>query len=432
MNLRIVNLALLGLCLGLLGVVGYLVYLFKTAPLAPKYITQREVVTNTVTQIAVRKFNATNLLGGFTRPTTWSTLESTNYVLYIENLRGFGCPEETIRDLIITDIAKLYAKRRAALRAQVPQPAYWQAEGPLDQLAAHPEILKQIRALDQEQRALVKQLLGVTLETEMQKYWYDDDAPPHRLEFLSKAKQEQLTELMARHDEMEADFLQRTRGLMLPRDEAELRRLQRQRQAALAELLTPEELEAYELRNSPTAQNLRSQLQGFNASEEEFRKMFELQKVYDDKFGESFSDDDTRDAQIRARAEAEAHKTLEEELKRVLGEDRYKEYERVQDEDYRTAAKFAERFGLPEGAAAQVYDMKREAERQRQRVDANPDLTDAQKEAALRAIRRETERSLAEAIGANVYRDYRKVAGSWLNQLEAFTPAPPEEPFFTQ
>src|SRR6266850_8414157 len=87
-----------------------------------------EVVTNTVTQIAVRKINATNnLLAALAgRPLNWRALESTNYVLYIENLRAFGCPEETIRDIIITDVAKLYARHRAELRRQLQPYKFWQ------------------------------------------------------------------------------------------------------------------------------------------------------------------------------------------------------------------------------------------------------------------------------------------------------------------
>src|SRR5207249_9862591 len=86
----------------------------------------------TVTQIAVRKINATNLLGVLaSRSLNWRALESTNYVVYIENLRNFGCPEETIRDIIITDIAKLYARRRAELRAQLHPYKFWESADPV-------------------------------------------------------------------------------------------------------------------------------------------------------------------------------------------------------------------------------------------------------------------------------------------------------------
>jgi hypothetical protein len=131
MNARTLNLVLLGLSLGLLGILGRLLYLQRYNPIPVRYVTEKEVVTNQVVQIAVRKINATNFLSSLlNRPLNWSALESTNYVTYIERLTAFGCPEETIRDIIIADITKLYAERKAALRAQLPPPKYWQSPGP--------------------------------------------------------------------------------------------------------------------------------------------------------------------------------------------------------------------------------------------------------------------------------------------------------------
>ena len=46
---------------------------------------------------------------------TWETVEASSYLDYIDNLRRIGCPEETIRDIILADVNKLYkTKRREA------------------------------------------------------------------------------------------------------------------------------------------------------------------------------------------------------------------------------------------------------------------------------------------------------------------------------
>src|SRR5437868_4417571 len=42
----------------------------------------------------------------------WSQIESADYRKYIANLRAINCPEATIRDIILTDILRLYAARR--------------------------------------------------------------------------------------------------------------------------------------------------------------------------------------------------------------------------------------------------------------------------------------------------------------------------------
>src|SRR5438105_3314761 len=44
---------------------------------------------------------------------SWREVESPDYPTYITNLRQIGCPEQTIRDIIIADVNGLYAMKRA-------------------------------------------------------------------------------------------------------------------------------------------------------------------------------------------------------------------------------------------------------------------------------------------------------------------------------
>lgn len=53
----------------------------------------------------------------------WHQIESPDYRQYIANLRGIGCPEETIRDIVVSDVGKLYAPRLAALYSN--RHAFW-------------------------------------------------------------------------------------------------------------------------------------------------------------------------------------------------------------------------------------------------------------------------------------------------------------------
>src|SRR6266436_2371542 len=46
----------------------------------------------------------------------WRSIESEDYRAYIKNLREIKCPEETIRDIIIADVNKLFARRRARIQ----------------------------------------------------------------------------------------------------------------------------------------------------------------------------------------------------------------------------------------------------------------------------------------------------------------------------
>ena len=53
---------------------------------------------------------------------SWEQLESADYRVYVANLRKVGCPEQTIRDIIIADVHSLYAPRYLAI--QVKQAAF--------------------------------------------------------------------------------------------------------------------------------------------------------------------------------------------------------------------------------------------------------------------------------------------------------------------
>src|ERR1044071_6397664 len=120
--MKVRNLAIAMLLMGLVvGAIALRTYWWPKRSPQTSEATMLPGGSTTVTQLMVRKIGASNLLAALgNRPLSWAAIESTNYVIYIQNLRNFGCPEETIRDIIITDIGNLYAKKRAALRAQYP------------------------------------------------------------------------------------------------------------------------------------------------------------------------------------------------------------------------------------------------------------------------------------------------------------------------
>jgi hypothetical protein len=209
--------------------------------------------------------------------------------------------------------------------------------------------------------------------------------------------------------------------MLLDEDQEQLRQIEKQREAELAQVLSPEELEEYQLRNSSTANSMRAQMTGFQPSEEEFRRIFRIQKVFDNEFASAFDVTDDTQAEVKARAQQEAQNALNDEVKKILGDKRFTEYQRAQDPDYRTLVQVADRFELSRDVANRVYGMKQEAERQKVALESNANLSDDQRRSALAAIARETQRSVAEAMG-NVFKSYYKSAGGWIQNL-----ATPEE-----
>ena len=414
---------LLGLTLALLATVVYLVYVLRISPTAIRFVPSRtQIVTNTVTQIAVRKINATNLLAALASlPLNWSAIESTNYISYINNLRAFGCPEETIRDIIITDVAKNYARRRAEIRARVGGYRFWQTSdtGEMGE-TIEPAIQQQLAALEHDQSTLVRELLGVDFNREIAKYVDDQEYEERAYGFLAGDKRHQVIDLQTKYEHLEQQIYGRSKGFLLDEDQEALRRLQKERDAEMAKVLTPEELEEYQLRNSPTASALRAQLHGFSPSEEEFRRIFRLQKTFDDQFNNGFDLTDDSQAELRAQAQETAQRALDEEIRKAVGPQRFAEYQRAQDADYKALLQFTERFDTSPVLATRVYDMKVEAERQKLRLESNPNLTPEQRNQALIQIAQEAERSVAQLMGganSQLWVAYQRAGGQWIRNL---------------
>src|SRR5688572_24157112 len=42
----------------------------------------------------------------------WSQLDSPDFRTFVRNLRGIGCPEATIRDIVAGELADIYAEKR--------------------------------------------------------------------------------------------------------------------------------------------------------------------------------------------------------------------------------------------------------------------------------------------------------------------------------
>jgi hypothetical protein len=433
MNSRRVTLLLMAVNLGLVGTLIYLVYLIQFGPSPGSAPLRTKVITNTVTQIAVRKINSTNnLLATIgNRLLNWRSLESTNYAVYIENLRNFGCPEETIRDIIITDVAKVFARRRANLRAQLHPYRFWETADALTGVAgSSPDLDRTLRALAREQRDLIRDLLGVDLRTEVARYSSDGDYADQIDSFLSPEKKEQVQSIVEKYEDLEQEVQWRAGGLFLAEDQEALKDIQRQRRAELKGILSAEEMEAYDLRHSDTANNMRTQLAGFRPTEEEFRRIFRVQQVFDEQFEQGFDSRDDAAVDLQARARQSAQDSLNDELKKSLGPERFAEYARVQDTDYRVLMQMGERFGLAGDVATRVYTMKQAAEYFKTQVESAPNLTDEQRSQAIAGLARETERSVASTLGPDAYKAYQRGGGQWLSNLEVIdenmVPAPPQ------
>ncbi|MDQ6631411.1 MAG: hypothetical protein M3Y82_06595 [Verrucomicrobiota bacterium] len=183
----------------------------------------------------------------------------------------------------------------------------------------------------------------------------------------------------------------------------------------MAQLLSPEELEKYEVRLSDTANSLRYSISGFDPSEQEFLALFKVRKNYDEQLENIPYDPDDEEG---TKKRGEISKRMEEEIKAALPPERYADYKRANDYEFQDLRRFSEQEDLPKEAAAKIYDIKKTVEDEIKKVRADKNLNAEQRKAALKAMKDETEKTLTEVMGdQKTLKRYKSNRGWWLRNL---------------
>jgi LysM repeat protein len=316
---------------------------------------------------------------------SWSHVESANYPTYIANLRNIGCPEQTIRDIIIADVNALYARRQAT-EVLTPQQEWWRSQ-------PDPDVVKLAAAklvgLDIERRAVLTKLLGPD--------WEGGDLaslprPTHPgialdgpvLGVLPADAKQAVANISSHAEGRMQSYLEQMRSAGKNPDPAEMARLRDQTRSELAVVLSPAQLEEYLLRYSQTANNLRSDLgkmKYFNATPDEFRAIFRATDSIDQQI--QLLGTGTDPITVAQRNSLEQQR--DSALRLTLGQDRFLQYEKLQDPLYQQAMATAIQGGDP-GTADTIYGINLAAQNDQSNIQSNTNLTDAQRAIALKQL----------------------------------------------
>ena len=346
----------------------------------------------------------------------WRQLESEDYRRYIERLRSIGCPEETIRDIVISDLDKLMAPRLQAASGRRADLQFWHSE---EEELANDRDLRDVRRkqreVDREKRAVIEELLGVDLVRERMRLKGEQDYYERRMAFLPEERRTELRKVLERYDELEQGIREKEweEGVALSAHErAQLRKLRMERQAEIDGLLSPEEREQYGLWMSESANAVRSATYGMEITKEEFLVIYEAQKAFDQQW--TGGDPEMMDEGARQRWSA-ARQQMETDLQRQLGPERFAEYKRGQDPDFHQLSAAATRFKLPKETARKAYEVKRAFFEVQRSMDANSSLSPEQRQQVLQAVQQESERTMRGLLGENAFRYYLRTGdGTWL------------------
>ena len=346
-------------------------------------------------------------------PITWEAVESGDYLTYIDNLRSIGCPEETIQDIISADVNKLYEQRWKQIKRENGSDRfeYWKSNAMFGGMSS--DLRKQYKELDEERRSTLESLLGKKIPRKITDMAAMYDPFESMLGFLPQSKRDAVLEIQQLMSERMMDAAEEGNNL----DAMDWQKVQQEPQDALAELLSPEELLDYNLRMSNSANMLRSELAGFEVSEDEFRNLYALRESFDNEYS-MYGPAEGQDPQEWSRQRSEGQKALKESYRDVLGDDRYREYQHEQTFRGSSLRNVAKEFDIPREDVYSVYDATDAAQEAAQVVRENQNLNAAQRQAALDQIRAETEAQLSNIIGDEATQSYIN-QGSRIKNLNA-------------
>jgi hypothetical protein len=331
----------------------------------------------------------------------WEQVESADYAEYIANLRKIGCPKKTIRDIIVADVNELFARKRLE-DIQEHDMQWWRSDPDPKQLQAAAERAK---ALEAERRTLLTKLLGPD--------WQESDlsqlAPPKGvplsgpvLSRLAPDVQKKVQDIIAASQQRTSDYLDAQAKEGQQPDPAAVARLRETTRRELTSVLGPTELEEFLLRHSNNADRLRNELRGFEATPEEFRKLFGITDSIDRQLQLLEGNNDPEAVKKRDAL----GKQRDEEIKGALPSERYQIYALNKDPLYRDAQSVVKLVGVPEDAILPLYQINQASALEQDRIRSDTSLTPEEQLEAIQIVQQEQLLTLHELLGDEAYKRY--------------------------
>jgi hypothetical protein len=251
----------------------------------------------------------------------WGVVETDDYKKYVANLRAVGCPERTVRHIIVADVNEYYAHQFLKEFPPTNRVEYWRPGDPLANLIDEAQVAK-LQEFAKEKRGFISTLLGADYSGEVELTSIQVKVFMQRLlDFLTPQQRDAMGELEHKYTaKMLNTFKDSARG-----DNESARTVLAEKDEEVLTILSPDQKFEYDLRRSDASMMLRVGLGDFDLTEQEFRNIFPAMQRFIANAGmASFmvmvrGDGDPREETLAARQE------LLGSLHSVLSEQRFAE-----------------------------------------------------------------------------------------------------------
>lgn len=341
------------------------------------------------------------------RTRLWATLDSPDLRTFVARLRAAGFSPAVIRAMVGARLDARFAIRKSELVRTVDVP-FWKPE-PFSSLH-NPRFYEAQSQISRDRTKALREILGddyfagSAFEITAEQRRKFGDLPSGKVELVRR--------IVDDYADMTSQVRAATQGILLPEDRAQLALLEKEKRADLAAVLTPAELEDFEMRNSPMLARTRTALTLMDATEEEFRAIYRVQLPFADAL---FPPASSYSAEQNRRRH-EALRQVADQLTVALGAARCADYTRANNTEYQGLFRLGQREGVAPDAINRAYALRTAATEESVRIQG-AGLGAAERSAALGALAAATKNKLIASLGLKVAEDYARTA-SWLSALE--------------
>lgn len=328
-------------------------------------------------------------------PDVWPALRPNgNLKTLVANLRAAGFPPAVVR--AVTN--QMISEQLGPAGTNLP---FWK------QTSANPEYLAEQQQLNSRRLELFQDLLGpdarpsVTMDaaTRERRFGQLSDDKVDKIEALNRDINDLRSKMYA--ERKSGDF----QSVMSAQAAAE-----QEQRAELAAILTPAELEQYEMRSSSAASRVMTNVKGIDITEAEYAALFRAQKAFE-------SADPTRTGgalnQESMALRNAAQEEVNQQARAVLTDDRFYEYLKAADPSYARIAQFASNYSNI--TPAMTYELS-QIERNYQTsmmtlarpLAGSNTMPSAERMAPLMAARKEYQEKLTTLLGAETATAYQQ------------------------
>ena len=217
----------------------------------------------------------------------------------------------------------------------------------------------------------------------------------NKYSYLTPERRAQILSMQRDYDDITAETYAASSGFRLQSDTDKLKALADERKREIDSFLTPDEIAARDMRESPAAKLLRNDYGNVIDNEADYQAAYAIMQSAGD-------DTDAGRAQVEA----------------LLGPERMAKLAQMNDPDYALIQSAAARLNLPADATtASLMDIRDQARQATETIAGDGTLTSAQRKAALQDLAAKSQEQMSGVLGAEGAAAFAK-SSKWMGALK--------------